>query len=193
VRPRFTLSGGEVGLADWEIGPLRDALATIEKTRDKAKRDLLAKLRKLDGAQFEGFLEVLFTRMGYDVQVIGGGGDQGIDLVADSDSGIGGQRLGIQAKCVGAGRLIGPTPVRVLRDALTSRECNAGAVVGTAEFNLDAQTVASEAGRPPVQLIGPDRLADLALEHKVGIRTESLEAYQEDLASLFEPQLVDDV
>jgi hypothetical protein len=53
--------------------------------------------------------------------------------------------------------------------------------------------VATEAGKPPVQLIGPDRLADLALEYKAGIKSESLEAHQEDLGSIFEPQLVDDV
>jgi hypothetical protein len=98
LSPRFTLSKGEIGLAEWEIGPFEEAMETIQRTREKAKRDLIAKLRELSGEQFEGFLEVLFTRMGYDVQVTAGSDDEGIDLVAELGSGVGAQRVGIQAK-----------------------------------------------------------------------------------------------
>jgi restriction endonuclease Mrr len=183
--PRFTLSKGVIGLAEWEIGPFEDAMETIQKTREKAKRDLLAKLRRLDGPDFEAFLEVLFTEMGYDVQATGGSGDDGIDLVGELSSGVGAQRIGIQAKCMGANRRIGPNVIRLLRDALSTRGCNAGAVVATCEFNDDARAVAAEPGKPPLELIGPDRLTDLALEFKVGIQTEPLEAYRESLESVF--------
>lgn len=190
--PRFTLSRGDIGLAIWEIGPFEEAMETIARTREKAKRDLLSRLRNLSGAEFEGFLEVLFTRMGYDVQVTGGARDQGIDLVAELSSGVGAQRMGIQAKCRRAGRAIGPNPLRLLRDALSSAQCNAGAVVATCDFNADAQSVAAEEGKPPLELIDSDRLTDLAIEYKVGIRTEPLEAYQEDLRSVFEVAGADD-
>jgi restriction endonuclease Mrr len=158
---------------------------TIQRTREKAKRDLIAKLRDLSGVQFEGFLEVLFTRMGYDVQVTAGSDDEGIDMIAELSSGVGAQRVGIQAKCIGARRTIGPTTVRLLRDALSSRHCNAGAVVATCRFNAEATAVADEPGKPPLELIGPDRLADLAIEFKVGIQTEPLEAYSENLDAIF--------
>jgi hypothetical protein len=46
--------------------------------------------------------------------------------------------------------------------------------------------VAGEAGKPPLELIGPERLTDLAVEFKVGVQTEALEAYREDLRSVFD-------
>jgi restriction endonuclease Mrr len=81
---RFTIGGGLVGLAAWESGPSDEARAVIQRTRDRARREVLAKLRELDGPTFESFLEVLLSEMGYSVTVIGGtGDDEGIDLVAE--------------------------------------------------------------------------------------------------------------
>ncbi|MHB8644096.1 MAG: restriction endonuclease [Gaiellaceae bacterium] len=182
---RFTISQGEVGLAEWDIGPFEEALQTIENMRQRARRDLLAKLRKLNG-RFETFLEVLFTEMGYDVTVVGGSGDDGIDLVAELSTGIGAQRIGIQAKCYGANRSIGPKIVRLLRDALSTLECNAGAVVATCKMDPKAIEVAGEAGKIPVELVDHERLLDLAFEFQIGIRNESLDAYSEDIESVFE-------
>lgn len=119
--------------------------------------------------------------MGYDVTVTGGSDDEGIDVVAELVVGIGAQRIGIQAKCLGSRREVGPSTVRLLRDALSSRECNAGAVVATCRYNEDAKRVAEEAGKPPVELVDADRLTDLALQYGVGARSEAIEAYSEDL------------
>ena len=60
----------------------------------------------------------LLVAQGYDVTVVGGADDDGIDLIAELSTGIGAQRIGIQAKCHGASRSIGPNTVRLLRDAL---------------------------------------------------------------------------
>jgi restriction endonuclease Mrr len=178
---RFTISAGDVGLAEWSAGPSEEAIETIERSRNRARQELLRKLRDLDGAEFESFLEVLFTKMGYDVTVTGGVGDDGIDLIGTLGGGIGAQRVGVQAKCLGARREIGPNPIRLLRDALPAYECNAGAVVATCRFNADAVRVAEEPGRPPIQLIGPDRLTELALEYRVGVSSETIDVFSEDL------------
>jgi restriction system protein len=190
--PRFLIrKGGDVTLAEWEAGPLEEARTALVQSRERAKRELLRKLRELQGGQFETFLERLFTEMGYDVTVTGGSGDEGIDLVAELVVGIGAQRVGIQAKCLGSNREVGPNTIRLLRDALTSRECNAGAVVATCRFNDDALRVAGEAGKPPVELVDPDRLTDLALQYGVGVRSEAVEAYSEDLDSVFAEELLE--
>jgi restriction endonuclease Mrr len=177
--------GGDITLAEWEGGPIEEARAALFKSRQKAKRELLKRLRELDGADFETFLEQLFTRMGYDVTVTGGTGDDGIDLVAELVLGIGGQRVGIQAKCLGGHREVGPNPVRLLRDALSTQACSTGAIVATCTFNKDAVAVAVEPGKPPVELVDADRLTDLALEYGVGARSESVEAFTEDLDAVF--------
>ena len=185
LQPRFALAAGQISLAEWEVGPFEGALSTIERTREKAKRDLLSKLRQLDGSQFESFLEVLFTRMGYDVTVTGGGGDNGIDLVAELYGGVGVQRVGIQAKCLGPKRSVGPNVVRLLRDALSSKQCNAGVVVATCGFEEEANRVADEPGKPPVELIAHEALLDLAVEYEVGIRTEPVAVYSESIEAVF--------
>jgi restriction endonuclease Mrr len=187
--PRFTISAGDVALAEWDVGPFEDALETISKTRERARRGLLAELRKLKGDEFEVFVELLFTEMGYDVTVTGGSGDDGIDLVAELSTGIGAQRIGIQAKCMGANRKVGPNTIRLLRDALSTRDCNAGAVIATCPMDAKAIEAAAEPGKPPVELVDHDRLVDLAFEFKVGIRSESLEVYTENLEATFDPDV----
>jgi restriction system protein len=162
---------------------MEEARSALVQSRERAKQELLRKLRWLEGGLFETFLERLFTEMGYDVTVTGGGGDEGIDLVTELVVGIGAQR--VPSKCLGSSREVGPNTVRLLRDALSSRECNAGAVVATCRFNDDAVRVAGEAGKPPVELVNADRLTDIALQYGVGVRSESIEAYWEDLESIF--------
>ena len=186
--PRFVIRvGGTVTLAEWEVGPLEPVLEEARRSREHAGRELLRKLRRLPGPDFESFLEVLITRMGYEVVATGGTEDDGIDLIAELSGGIAPQKVGIQAKAQGSQRQIGPNVIRLLRDALSSRECNAGAVVATAKFNADAQRVAQEPGKPPVSLIGPDELTALALDHKVGVEVEPMELFQENLVGIFEP------
>jgi len=186
--PRFVIRpGGVVTLAEWEIGPLERVLEEARRSRAHAGRELLRKLRALDGPDFESFLEVLFTRMGYDVVVTGGSGDDGEDLVAELTGGIAPQRVGIQAKAQGSHRQIGPNVVRLLRDALSTRGCSAGTVVATVNFNADARRVAEEPGKPPVRLIGPDELTSMALDFKVGVDVEPLDLFRENLRGVYEP------
>jgi restriction endonuclease Mrr len=184
--PRFTIGYGDVGLAEWEPGPSDEAREIIERTRGRAQRDLLARLRDLDGADFESFLEVLLSEMGYSVTVIGGTrDDEGIDLVAELAGGAAPQRIGMQAKCLGPRREVGPTVIRLLRDSLDTQGCNAGAVITTARFNADAVRVAEEPGKLPIELIDGSRLVDLAVEYGVGVRIENLTMYHEQLEGVF--------
>ncbi len=170
--PRFTIRKGVVGLEAWEIGGLDDARATIDQTREKTKRDLLAKLRKLDGQAFEAFLEVLFAEMGYNVTVVGGSDDEGVDLIAELATGVGIQKIGIQAKCLNTRRTVGQNVIRLLRDALSTYGCNAGAVVTTTTFDPKAVEVSEESGKQPVTLVDCHDLFDLAAEFQVGVRLE---------------------
>ncbi len=84
---------------------------------------------------------------------------------------------------------VGPNPVRLLRDALSTQECSTGAIVATCKFNTDAVVVAAEARKPPIELVDADRLADLALEYGVGVRSESVEAFTENLDAVFSEEV----
>lgn len=183
--PRFTIDSGVIGLAEWSAPALKEAQDVVEQVRNQAHRDLMTELRKLDGTQFESFLEVLLIRMGYEVEVIGGAGDDGIDLVAESGGGVSPQRIGIQAKCLGSNRRVGPNVVRVLRDALPTKECQSGAIISTARFDDRAVEVAKEPGRLAIQLTGPDELAELAARYGAGISSRPIELLYENLEEVF--------
>lgn len=60
---------------------------------------------------------------------------------------------------------------------------------GACRFNDDAVSVAGEPGKPPVELVNADRLTDLALEYGVGVRSESVEAFTEDLDAVFSDEI----
>jgi hypothetical protein len=49
----------------------------------------------MSGKEFEQFIAVLFSKMGYETEVTKSSGDQGIDVIASK----GGDKIGIQAKC----------------------------------------------------------------------------------------------
>lgn len=49
----------------------------------------------MNGLEFEHFLAILFSKMGYETEVTKASGDQGIDLIALK----GGTKIGVQAKC----------------------------------------------------------------------------------------------
>jgi restriction endonuclease Mrr len=185
IRPRFSVSAGEIGLAEWDVGELEEAFETLAQASDKARRDLLKKLRQLEGSQFEAYLEVLFTGMGYDVTVTGGPDDDGVDLIAELESGVGLQRVGVQAKCQSGRRSVGPNPIRLLRDALSTHACNAGAVVTTTTFDPRAVEVAAELGKFPIELIDCHALVELAVQYEVGVRRELLPVHVEALDDAF--------
>lgn len=180
----------EVGLftmAQWQAGPPEDVRKAISRSRDHARRQLLKGLRELSGEEFESFLEVLLTAHGYDVTVTAGGDDEGIDLIAErSGRGVAIERVGIQAKRLKTNRKVGPKIIRYLRDAASSKGCTSAALITTSGFDAKALEIANEENRLPVQLLGGDDLALLAVEAGVGIRTEALTLVVEDLASTFE-------
>ena len=185
--PRFTLKDGMIGLAAW-LGPdLSETQTAIGKMRENASRDLLKNLRSLGGDEFESYLEVLLIGMGYEVDVIGGSGDRGIDLIAENSDTLTPQRIGIQAKCLGSRRKVGHTVVSILRDALPSKKCQTGAVIATVEFTDTARATAKAQGQLEIHLIGPNELFDLAAEHGIGVSSTPAALLREDLGSVFPP------
>ena len=89
-------------------------------------------------------------------------------------------RTAVQAKCKGPGKRVGPKDVRLLRDVLPKFRCSQGVLITTSKFTTDAKDAANEENRLPIILIDGDKLAELALEHEVGIRSQSVKTYSID-------------
>ena len=115
----------------------------------------LDQLRSLSGIEFEHHVAELYRRLGYDVKITRGSGDQGVDVIAQSSS----QKLGIQCK-----QWSGTVGNDAVQQALSGRvfyNCSNAAVVCTSTFTRSARELAERAN---VQLI--DGLAYTAMVSK---------------------------
>ena len=180
IPPRFGIERGIVSLTEWEARPPRERSLTdqIAKQRESVKPDLLKKLRQLSGDKFESYVEALLVKMGYeDVELRGGPADEGIDLFCEMSEGMNQVKSAVQAKCKQAQNKVSAKDVRLLRDVLPKFRCSQGVLITTSGFTKDAQEAATEEGRLPIILIDGERLAELALEHEVGVKALELKAY----------------
>jgi len=140
------------------------------------RRNLAADLQKaiLDNTPtfFEHLVKELLEKMGYgDARVTGGTGDGGIDGVVKQD------KLGIDKIFFQAKRFSESTPVTasMLRDFIGSLHlsgANKGIFITTSTFPRNAEEIVGRS-HMGIVLIDGARLADLMIEHDVGVSTES--------------------
>lgn len=111
---------------------------------------------KLSGADFERLLYRLYEAMGYSVQIIGGVGDQGGDLIATKNQ----ERILIQAK-----RWNNNVSNKAVQEAVAARnyyDCNKAIVVATNSFTKEATELARANG---VELISKEILQKLLFDY----------------------------
>jgi restriction system protein len=101
----------------------------------------LASVRHMSGTQFEHFVAEAMRRLGYSVQVLGGSGDQGVDLIATRG---GGERLAIQ--CKQYARPVGNKPVQEVFAGAKHHRCTAAWVVAPEGFTRGAVELARSVG-----------------------------------------------
>ena len=73
-------------------------LSNFEKKLSSKKTEVKYSIDDIDlmgGHEFEAFVALMFSKMGYSTTVTKGSGDQGIDVIAEKN----GKKIGIQAKC----------------------------------------------------------------------------------------------
>ncbi len=130
---------------------------------------MLEALSQVTAQYFETIVLELLHRMGYgtsreDVQRVGGVGDGGIDGVISLD------RLGLEKVYVQAKRwqnsVSGPE-VQAFYGALAQRRANKGVFITTSWFTTAALQFALQVER--IVLVDGTRLADLMIEHEVGV------------------------
>lgn len=117
----------------------------------------------------------LLVRMGYGGslqeagQVIGKSGDEGIDGIIKED------RLGLDIIYIQAKRwegVVGRPEVQKFAGALQGQRARKGVFITTSAFSKEATRYAANI-ETKVILIGGDRLADLMIDHGVGVTTDA--------------------
>ena len=150
--------------------------------------ELQAQLATCSPAFFERLVVDLLRAMGYggtspeSGRITGRAGDGGIDGIVDED------KLGLDAVYLQAKRWadnVGRPVVQGFVGALEMHKANKGVMISTSEFTADARDYVKLIGKRVV-LIGGRQLAELLIDHSVGVRTVSTYVVQKVDSDYFE-------
>lgn len=151
---------------------LQDAYETL---RQSLAADLLEQVKQASPAFFESLVVDVLVRMGYGGsrkdagEAIGQVGDEGIDGIIQED------RLGLDIIYIQAKRwesTVGRPEVQRFAGALQGRRARKGVFITTSTFSREAVDYAGRI-ETKVVLIGGQRLAELMIDHGVGVRTDA--------------------
>jgi len=107
-----------------------------EEVARRAKERLLTDswLNEMGAQELESLVGDLLTREGHRVQMVGGSGDEGLDLIAEKD----GVTIAVQCKRYAMGRPVGPSEVREFFGAFIHAKAKSGLFVTTSGFSNSA-------------------------------------------------------
>jgi restriction system protein len=158
--------------------PDEEIASAYSKLHQTLATDLLTTLRKMDHFKFEQLVVDLLLAMGYGgsreeaAQVTKKSGDEGIDGIIKEDR-LGLDVIYLQAKRYQEDSAIGREKLQSFVGALSGKHASKGVFITTSRFSETA--IAYAAGVPQkVILIDGERLAELMIEHDVGVTTRQL-------------------
>jgi len=122
-------------------------------------------LLELTPKEFEGFIQNLFAKMGFDTKLYQASGDGGIDCVAYDPHPITGGKFIVQAKLYT--RTVQPTHVRDLWGTVQHEGATKGIMITTSGYGPDSYKFA--AGKP-LNLIDGSGLLSLCQQHDIPAR-----------------------
>lgn len=164
-----------------QVAPVVSLTATPEDLIDNAisqvgeslRDDILEQLLNVDPFRFEQIVIDLLFAMGYGgsreeaAQVTKKSGDEGIDGIINED------RLGLDVIYVQAKRWkdkVGRKEIQSFVGALAGKQANKGIFITTSTFASTATEYAQAVTQKVILIAGP-RLADLMIEHDIGVST----------------------
>lgn len=150
---------------------LDDALKNSER---EAILALQKEISSMDPTAFEWLIRALLLKLGYsNVVVTKRSGDGGIDVTADLVAGgIAIIKTAVQVKRM---KSVGRPVVQSLRGSLSAHQ--AGVVVTSGRFAENALEDAIDSSKQPIACIDGARLAQLMLEHRLGVERRMVAIY----------------
>lgn len=168
--------GADPGLAqdadDSLEAPDERIARTLKSAHDALAAELIETVKQCDFAFFERLVVALLLKMGYGGsrqeagRAVGRSGDNGIDGIINED------RLGLDAIYLQAKRWegsVGEGEIRDFKGALDAKGAHKGVFITTGRFTNAAIEAASKSRSYRIVLIDGVRLADLMIEHDLGV------------------------
>lgn len=148
----------------------------IEQLNKKLASDLMNYIQKMDCYDFENLVNQLLVKMGYGKAewninpTTKKSGDEGIDGIVKIDK-LGFDSIYTQAKLWKEGSTVGRPEIQKFVGAMTGHGATKGLFITTAKFSNEAYEYANKNLHCKVILIDGDKLADLMIEHELGVST----------------------
>lgn len=143
--------------------------SAVKELRATVAAELLQILATISPTYFETIVLDLLHRMGYgasrsDLQRVGGSGDGGIDGIISLDR-LGFEKVYVQAKRWQAN--VGSPELQAFYGALAGQRAKKGVFITTSSFTSQAAAFAKSV--EGIVLIDGNRLADLMIDHEIGV------------------------
>jgi restriction system protein len=169
-------SSGAATLIEEKRTPLELIDASYKSLRSATTEELLVRLKACSPSFFESVVVKLLMAMGYGGvaghgTVTGKSGDGGIDGVIRQD------KLGLDVVCIQAKRWDGPVGRPVIQGFVGSMDyirARKGVIMTTSTFTKDALDFVDRIEGKKVVLIDGDQLAELMIEHGLGVVTTKM-------------------
>jgi restriction system protein len=148
---------------------------TLKSAHEALAAELIESIKKCDPEFFEKLVVKLLLKMGYGGsrqeagRAVGRSGDGGIDGFINLD------RLGLDTIYLQAKRWegsVGEAQIRDFKGALDAKLAEKGVFITTSSFTPAALTAAKTGRSYKIILIDGARLADLMIEHDLGVSVE---------------------
>lgn len=149
--------------------------ASYQRLREELAEEILDRIMEATPSFFEKLVVELLLRMGYGGsrkdagQAIGQGGDAGIDGIINEDR-LGLDVIYVQAKKWDRNRTVGRPEVQAFAGSLEGQRARKGIFITTSQFSSDAREYVQRIEKKIV-LINGELLADLMIEHGLGVTT----------------------
>ncbi len=186
MTPRFTVEGkGFYGLVAWQKNN-SPVDAVLNDNAAYIRGQMLSYLQeKISWRRFEEVMSKLLAEMGFDVQLMKGTKDGGVDIVADLQvQDIGKIKVVVQVKQYKKGNNVGSDVVLKLAGR---SEAQYGLIMTTSKFTPAAKEEAGKSLKMKIWLIDGPELTELMLKYKIGVKVHSIYELNE---GFFEPPIV---
>jgi restriction system protein len=154
------------------LDPVELLAEAYRKINNELSETILREIKKSTPSFFEKLVVELLVKMGYGGsredagRAIGQTGDEGIDGIIKEDK-LGLDAVYLQAKRWGA--TVGRPEIHKFVGALKGQAANKGIFITTSTFSNEAKEYASKIDSPKIVLIDGAKLAELMIEHDVGV------------------------
>lgn len=173
--PRFDLCKGMVSLTAWQKTGIN---LHIDQHRKDIGKQIRAKLQKMSPERFEQFAAAFLTGLGIEnVKTTRLVGDKGVDARGTMIfAGAIKTKMAVQVKRWKYN--VGAPIVRELRGSITTEE--RGMIITLGDFAAGAKAEAEAPGKAPIALLNGERMIDLMLENRIGVKPEEATLFEID-------------